>query len=165
MEIREITLADTEKFIELIQKVENSSKFMLMEAGERQTTLEQQRKNLLHIEKQENATIFVAEEGEHLVGYLMAVGGTVKRKRHSAYLVIGVLEAHRGKGIGTALFQTLSEWAHAKGISRLELTVVTENDGGVALYKKCGFEVEGTKRHSLVIDGKFYDEYYMSRLL
>ena len=165
MIIREITIEDAEKFIELIQEVESSSKFMLMEAGERQTTVEQQRKQLVHIEKQENATILVAEEDNRLVGYLMAIGGTVERKKHAAYLVIGLIETHRGKGIGTKLFQTLSEWAAEKNISRLELTVVTENDAGVSLYKKCGFEVEGTKRHSLVIDGTFYDEYYMSRLL
>ncbi|WP_428848894.1 GNAT family N-acetyltransferase [Terribacillus saccharophilus] len=50
-------------------------------------------------------------------------------------------------------------------VSRLELTVITENKAGVALYKKSGFDIEGTKRNSLIINGKTYDEYCMSKLL
>jgi len=45
------------------------------------------------------------------------------------------------------------------------LTVVTQNKAGLSLYKKMGFEIEGTKRDSLFIDGKYVDEYYMSKLL
>ena len=50
-------------------------------------------------------------------------------------------------------------------IHRLELSVVTHNEAGLRLYKKMGFKIEGTKRHSLLIDGEFVDEYYMSKLL
>ncbi|MBT2697229.1 GNAT family N-acetyltransferase [Bacillus sp. ISL-40] len=96
---------------------------------------------------------------------MIAIGGSVKRTKHSAYLVIGILEEYIGQGIGTALFQCLEEWAINHNISRLELTVVTQNDSGVALYKKSGFEIEGTKRNSLMIDGTPFNEYYMSKLL
>lgn len=41
---------------------------------------------------------------------------------------------------------------------------MTQNEAGLPLYKKIGFETEGTKRHSLFIDGMFVDEYYMSKL-
>ena len=47
----------------------------------------------------------------------------------------------------------------------LELTVMTHNTAGIALYKKQGFAIEGTKRHSLLINGQFIDEFYMSKLL
>lgn len=166
MLIREITPQDAQNFISLIKRVEAKSNFMLMEAGERATSFEQQLKQLEEMEQQNNKTVFLAElEQGNLVGYLVAIGGSVKRTRHTAYLVIGIVEAYRGKGIGTALFQRLEEWALKQRISRLELTVVTQNNEGIALYKKSGFEVEGTKRNSLLIDGTFYDEYYMSKLL
>lgn len=100
-----------------------------------------------------------------MVGYLIAIGGRVKRTKHSAYLVIGILEEYRGRGIGTSLFQRLEEWAINSNISRLELTVVTQNEAGIALYKKSGFEIEGIKRKSLMIDDEFYNEYFMSKLL
>lgn len=165
MLIREIRIDDADNFINLVKEVESQSIFMLMEPGERKTTSEQQQKHLERIEQQNNSTIFLAEIKGELLGYLIVMGGSPKRTRHSAYIVIGILEDYRGKGIGTELFNKVTKWASKHNISRLELTAVTENKAGLALYKKNGFEIEGTKRNSLVIDGKPFDEYYMSKLL
>ncbi|WP_369596733.1 GNAT family N-acetyltransferase [Tuberibacillus sp. Marseille-P3662] len=166
MLIREIRPEDAENFVCLIKQVETQANFMLMESGERKTSIEQQRQQLERMEQQSHSTIFVAEQEEgKLVGYLVVIGGSVKRTKHSAYLVIGILEEYRGRGIGTKLFQRVEDWAINHNISRLELTVVTQNEAGVALYKKTGFEIEGMKRHSLVIDGAFFNEYLMSKLL
>ena len=38
-------------------------------------------------------------------------------------------------------------------------------DAGIALYKKSGFEIEGIKRHSLIIGDKCMNEYYMSKII
>ncbi len=95
----------------------------------------------------------------------MAVGGNAKRNKHSAYIVMGILGEYRGKGIGAMLFKKLEQWAFNHNIHRLELTVVTRNKAAISLYKKVGFEIEGTKRHSLFIDSEFVDEYNMSKLL
>lgn len=165
MLIREINVDDAEKFTMLMREVEANSDFMLMEPGERLTTPLQQEKALQRITQNSNSTIFVAEEENKLLGYLIVIGGDVKRKKHSAYVVIGILKAYRGKGVGTALFQNLDSWARNHKIMRLELTTVTQNQAGVALYRKSGFEIEGTKRKSLIIDEKPYDEYYMAKLL
>jgi len=165
MFIREIRLDDAESLIKLIKEVERNSDFMLMGAGERKTTAEQQRKQIKSIQEQHNSTIFVAEKEGELVGYLIAIGGSAERKQHVAYLVIGILDEHRGKGIGTGLFQNVIDWAEKQSLSRLELTVVTQNEAGVALYKKNDFDIEGIKRNSLVINGEFFDEYYMAKLL
>lgn len=166
MIIREIMASDAEKFAKLTPQVEASSEYMLWEAGERNVQVEQQLKMIKRIEQKENSTILVAEKDNNkLVGFLMAVGGNAKRNKHSAYIVIGILKDYRGKGIGTNLFEGLKKWAFNHNIHRLELTVVTRNKAGLSLYKKMGFEIEGTKRHSLFIDGEFVDEYDMSKLL
>ena len=165
MLIREINLEDAKRFNNLIKTVEAEATYMMMDAGERETTPEQQKEQIKRICHQNNSTILVAENAGDLVGYLLAIGGDTKRTKHSAYIVIGLLKRYRGKGIGTALFQKLEEWAKRSRISRLELTVVTKNEAGVALYKKSGFEIEGIKRNSLLIDGTLFDEYYMSKLL
>lgn len=165
MIIRPVKMDEAENLINLIREVESTSDFMLMEPGERKTTPEQQVKVLERIEKQTNSTILVAEENGTFVGYMMLMGGTVKKNRHNAYIVIGILETYRGKGVGTALFEDADKWALENNISRLELTTIIENEAGVALYKKRGFEIEGVKRNSLLIKGKYVDEYYMSKLL
>jgi RimJ/RimL family protein N-acetyltransferase len=164
MLIREIKTDDAENLIELIKQVEAQSNFMLMEAGERKTTPEQQRKHIEDLTYQDNSTIIVAEKNGNLVGYLFVIGGRAKKVKHTAYIAVGVSEQYSGQGIGTVLFQYVEKWALCHSISRLELTVVTQNQAGVALYIKSGFEIEGTKRNALMMDGIFFDEYYMSKL-
>lgn len=120
MLIRKIKPEDADNLICLIKQVESEANFMLMEAGERKTTPEQQRKQLERIEQQSNSTVFVVQQEQgKLVGYLIAIGGSVRRTKHSVYLVIGILEEYSGRGVGTSLFQRLEEWAINTNISRL----------------------------------------------
>jgi RimJ/RimL family protein N-acetyltransferase len=165
MLIREIKPADAGSFINLIKRVENESEFMLLEPGERKMLEEEQKKRIEVIRKSHNSTILIAEDNKKLIGYLIVMGGNAKRNKHSVYLVVGVLAEFRGCGIGTKLFEQLEMWAKEHNVHRLELTVVIQNQAGLQLYKKMRFEIEGTKRQSLHIDGKFVDEYYMSKLL
>lgn len=165
MGIRRIRECDAEKFTVLSRKVESSSNFMLWEEGERNITPEEQRERINILDKSKNSAILVAEYGDELVGFIVAIGGSARRNKHSVYLVIGVLEDYRGQGIGTKLFEEAEKWAMIHKIHRLELTAATRNNAGLSLYKKMGFEIEGTKRHSLFIDGNFVDEYYMAKLL
>ncbi|MED1205718.1 GNAT family N-acetyltransferase [Heyndrickxia acidicola] len=166
MFIRELTPEDAAGFAEVMKKVESTSDFMMMEPGERTVTPEKQRALLEAMAIQHNSAIFGAEnEDGEIIGYLIAKGGNVRKKKHEAYIIIGILEEYRGCGAGTKLFHHLEQWAMEHHISRLELTVVTENQAGVALYKKMGFELEGEKRHSLFSGGRFFNEYYYAKLL
>jgi RimJ/RimL family protein N-acetyltransferase len=165
MVIREINVEDAEQLTSLIHQVEAESDYMMMEAGERQSTPEKQRQRIQSMEKSENSTILVAEDDGKLVGYMFVIGGTARRTRHSAYLVVGILAEYRGQGVGTKLFEKLDVWAAQQQIHRLELTVVTRNKAALALYKKMGFAVEGTKRDSLLINGEYADEFYMAKLV
>ncbi|MGZ9818198.1 N-acetyltransferase family protein [Peribacillus simplex] len=165
MLIREIKPEDAESFDLLMKQVETEADFMLMEPGERKSSPEQQRKWLERVDKEINSTVLVAEQGGQLVGYLAVIGGDTRRTKHSAYLVIGILKEYTGRGIGTNLFQRLEEWAITHNILRLELTVVIQNEAGVSLYKKMGFEIEGIKRNSLMINDTLFNQYFMSKLL
>jgi RimJ/RimL family protein N-acetyltransferase len=165
MIIRTIRESDAEQFLSLCNKLATETQYMMLEPGERTTTPEEQRAQIEQLLQHMNQTVFVAENDEQLVGYLAAIGGEFKRNRQCAHIIIGILQAFTGQGIGTKLFQSLEEWAHQQHMHRLELTVMAHNKAGVALYKKQGFEIEGTKRHSLLVNGHFVDEYYMAKLL
>ncbi len=165
MIIRTILISDAEQFLNLCKKLDTETQFMMLEPGERTTTVEEQQAQIARLLMLENQTIFVAEYNGQLVGYLAALGGEFQRNRHSVYIIIGILQAFTGQGIGTQLFRTLEEWAQLQRIHRLELTVMVHNEAGLALYKKQGFEIEGTKRDSLLVNGKYVDEYYMAKLL
>lgn len=49
-------------------------------------------------------------------------------------------------------------------LGRLELDVFCDNEPGVRLYRKFGFETEGTLRRLAFRDGRFVDGFLMARL-
>jgi RimJ/RimL family protein N-acetyltransferase len=163
--IREISASDAAAFLMLNKELDRETAYMLYEENERATTLEQQKKMITTFLKMPNSTILVAEQDGQLVGHLSVIGGSVNRKKHSAYLAIGVLRSYGNQGIGTSLFEKMENWAARSGIKRVELTVMTHNEPAISLYKKMGFKIEGEKVCSLVVDGKSVDEYYMGKIL
>ncbi len=165
MLIRTIRPDDADQFVHLQLQLDNETQFMMYEPGERIITVEGQRKQIERILSQDNQTILVAEREGQLVGYLSATGGRYKRSRHSAYIVVGILQAFTRQGIGTQLFMAMEEWASQHHLHRLELTVMTHNQAGLALYKKQSFEIEGVKKHTIFMNGQYVDEYTMAKLL
>ena len=127
--------------------------------------LDSQRLRIEQMLAQANSTILVAEHDERLIGFIEAIGGPFQRTHHCAHIVIGILQRYTGKGIGTQLFIALEAWARRQGLHRLELTVMEQNQAGLALYKKRGFVIEGRLRDSVYVDGKYVDMYSMAKLL
>lgn len=163
--IRPATVEDAEVFLNLRAQVDRETKFMMLEPGERQTTIDQERDRLATMLKSDNKQTFLAEDAGQLVGWLWANGGDYRRNHHSVHIVIGVLAAYTNQGIGTRLFQACETWARERGLHRLELTVMTHNHPGLALYKKMGFQIEGTAADALCVDGEYVDLHTMSKLL
>jgi RimJ/RimL family protein N-acetyltransferase len=163
--IRAISEDDARRFLDLCTALDDESTLMMYERGERPTEIYAQRDAIRAVLASENSTIIVADADGVLAGYVGAVGGEFNRTRHSAYVVAGVRAAYGGQGIGTALFVALDAWARQHDILRLELTVQSRNAAAIGLYRKMGYEIEGTKRRSLVIDGVCVDELYMAKLL
>ncbi|MFD1361221.1 GNAT family N-acetyltransferase [Lentibacillus salinarum] len=164
MIIRPIDVSDAEAFLELNKRIDESG-FMLHEPGERKTTVEQQKQAIERASSEERSAFFVAESDYQLAGFIAAFGGKMKRNQHSAYLALGVHDAFHGQGMATKLITKVYEWAEAISISRLELTVIKDNVKALKLYQKMGFQIEGEKVHSLMIDGKPVNEYYMYKLV
>ncbi|PEC86208.1 GNAT family N-acetyltransferase [Bacillus cereus] len=163
--IREIQIEDAASFLQLSKQLDEETKFMLYEPGERKFTVKQQEQMIHRFIENEYATILVAVEEERIVGFILVNGNNIQRKRHVAGIVIGILQEYSGRGIGTRLFKEAEKWARLHDVWRLELTVMAHNTRAQALYKKAGFEKEGIKRAALIIDGENIDEYEMAKLL
>ena len=144
--------------------LDNETNFMLFEPGERRTTAESQEKAIESFLTSSSKVMFVAESGEQLMGFVVGIGNTLNRNKHSMYCVIGIRKQAGGKGLGSRLMFELETWARAHSFTRLELTVMAHNEPAKRLYLAQGFEIEGTKRNSLRVDGEYVDELYMSKL-
>jgi RimJ/RimL family protein N-acetyltransferase len=163
--VRTIRERDAAPFLALSTRLDEETDFRLLEAGERRTTVEEQRETIRRVRSTENQTILVAEADGRLVGFIASIGGKYRRNVHSAYVVVAVLQAFSGQGIGTKLFEELETWAVEHGIHRLELTVMVHNERAIGLYEKVGFQREGRKRDALWVRGEYVHEYLMAKLL
>ncbi len=164
-EIRAIQEKDAEAFLALCKQLDEETHFMMLEHGERTTTIEQQRDRIRCVLERDNQIILVAEDAGSLVGYIAGMGGEYRRNAKTVHIVIGILQSYTGQGLGKRFFQALEEWALRRNLHRLELTVMKHNQRGIALYQRMGFEVEGVKRDDLLVDGGYIDQYMMAKLL
>lgn len=163
--VREITLQDAAAFQELCLALDQETDFMMLEPGERPADLSWQESRIQRWLAEANETVLVCAQGSELAGFVGVVGGGYRRNRHSAYLVIGVRQKYAGRGFGAQLLSAAEDWARRQGLHRLELTVMTHNQRAVALYRKMGFEIEGVRQDALRVNGRYVDEYAMSKLL
>ena len=159
--IRNIREDDEEKFLSMLIQLDNETKFMLYELGERKRDINKIRSRIK--DAHQSSFLYIVEDNGKLVGFLSAKRGQVNRIKHSAYIVIGIIKNYTGKGIGRRLFNELDNWATNNGVTRLELTVMRHNERAISLYKKMGYKVEGVKEKSVVVDGDYIDEYYMAK--
>jgi putative acetyltransferase len=108
--------------------------------------------------------VLVAIVNGKVVGKLSLHVGT-GRRAHSAYIGMMVHADFQGQGVGTALMEAAIDLAENwLNISRIELTVFPDNTPALALYKRFGFEIEGTLRQYVFRKGQFIDTYLMARL-
>jgi RimJ/RimL family protein N-acetyltransferase len=157
---------DAAGLLALKKQLDRETSFMLLEPDERTEDTADIAADLSTVAGAANCTVVVAAEtAGRLVGYAEARGGGFRRNRITAHVVIGVLAAARGQGVGSGLLQELEMWAPAHGIHRLELTVMAHNHRARRLYERMGFAVEGQRRECLLVDGRLVDELYMAKLL
>jgi L-phenylalanine/L-methionine N-acetyltransferase len=108
----------------------------------------------------------VATVAGEVVGNLGLTRFTRPRRAHVGEIGMGVRDDWQGKGVGSALMQAALDLAdNWLGLRRLELSVYTDNARAVALYRRFGFEVEGTHRADALRDGDYVDSFSMARLI
>ncbi len=165
MNIREIHIDDAAALHELNLCLDVESAFMMLEPGERTTSVEQTRDRIAGWQSADNQVMFVLASEEALAGYIVCMGGPYKRNRQTASIVMGLRAAYCRQGHGTRLMHTAEAWAREHAIHRLQLTVMAHNEAAIGLYRKCGFDVEGVLRDRLRVAGAFVDELAMAKIL
>jgi putative acetyltransferase len=107
----------------------------------------------------------VAEVDGRVVGNLGLTPEGPDRRRHVGSIGMAVHDDFQGQGVGTALMEAVIDLAERwMGLTRIELTVYTDNEPAVALYKKFGFEIEGRAPRYALRDGEYADAYFMARV-
>lgn len=164
---KELEPEDIDGLWGFLNRLDSETNYMMYEPGEREQHMTRAgfERYLQACVIQGEDCVYLAVDNGEIVGYIHAERGRMNRIHHTAYIVVGILESHRGQGIGTALFAYLDQWAKENQISRLELTVECPNQVAKRLYEKSGFAVEGIRKNAMCVDGQLVDEYYMAKIL
>jgi len=117
-------------------------------------------------EPPEGDYMLVATVDGEVVGHAgLHRAGHSPRRAHAMTLGIVIRQDWQGKGVGRTLMQALVELADGwLPVTRIELTVFVDNERAIALYRRFGFEIEGTHKSYALRDGRYVDTYAMARV-
>lgn len=149
------TVEEVEESLAVISEVAKEGVY-LMEDGVDQRRVEWTKKQM---ENNDDTVLFiVARMDGKIVGNLDMVryGGSPKTA-HVRYLDMAILDGYRSIGVGSALMVYGVKWADGKGVEKILLEVFSTNTRAINLYKKFGFEIEGTNRGAVKLLGKRAD--------
>jgi L-phenylalanine/L-methionine N-acetyltransferase len=104
-------------------------------------------------------------EGQSVGMLVLEPASPSLRRRHAGTFGMAVHDDWQSKGVGTALLKAAIDIAdNWLNLSRLELAVYADNEPGLRLYKRFGFEIEGTHKKYAFRDGEFVDAIAMARV-
>ena len=160
-EVRRARAADAAALVALAEAVGSEPEGWLVTDGSWRSVGEE-RRYLRSIARYPHAAVFVAEEGELIVGRLSLARDPHPASAHVADLGLMVAASHRRRGIGRALLGASAEWARQSGVRKLELHVLPHNTAAIALYEAFGFRREGVRQGQYHRNGRDLDAVLMA---
>jgi RimJ/RimL family protein N-acetyltransferase len=153
--VREATLADVDRLLDLLVAVAEEGRWIGTEAP---VDLERRRRRMVADVEGADAIVLVAEAGGELVGQL----GLYLARYGVADLGMLVAAGWRGRGVGAALLREAIDRAGKAGMHKLALQVWPHNTAALALYERFGFQREGyLRRHYRRRSGELWDAIIM----
>ena len=110
--------------------------------------------------------ILVAKYGKRIIGHCMLDVYKHSTGKGISFLIINVHQDFQNKGLGTAMIETIIDWAKSKGMHRIELSVAAEHKMAIRVYEKVWFRIEGIQKEAYYgKDEKYHDKVIMGLLL
>jgi len=161
--IREAEPDDAEDLLNCIKIYIPQSDYVPKLEEEIKATVDQERDLIQSFLNYDNSILLVAESDGRIIGNIDLMGSRRKIMEHTAVIGMGMIEEWRNSGLGTALLGSLIDWAKVNPILELIwLQVYAENQLGLGLYKKMGFEDNGVIENFFKWEGKYSHQITMS---
>lgn len=161
VELRSLTEPDADEALAYIRALTRQSMRNLANPPEHfdAMTVEAERAFIGLYAEHPRALLLGAFDGARMVGNASLEPSPGTFAAHAATLGLGVLESHRGLGLGRALSTTLLAEGAALGIDNVLLRVRTFNAPAIALYASLGFRLVGTLRDAAKLPDGYADEH------
>jgi ribosomal protein S18 acetylase RimI-like enzyme len=159
--VRQITEADIPGFHAALDAVARESRFL---RGNQAPAFDDVASFVRgNIQNRNPQFVAVTEVGD-VVGWCDIVRARGDHERHQGELGMGVIAEWRGAGVGKHLLAETVANADAEKFLRIELSVHSDNQRAISLYRGFGFEEEGRKRKARLKSSGPVDVLLMARL-
>ena len=150
---RDARVDDAEQIVAFYNEVGGETSYLSFEADEYPMTVSEQKDEIRSLEGNKTNRMLLAMDGDEIAGI-----ATI----HSSHKI----KARQKQGIGSELIRILIDWCKGNGVTtRISLDTRADNIPAVALYMKFGFEIEGCRRNSTLLNGMYYDLYVMGMMI
>jgi RimJ/RimL family protein N-acetyltransferase len=164
--IREAQVEDAGALLDYVECISGESDFLSFGPGEFELSQAEEEDVLHTFRHAENQLYLVGLVDGVFVSALTFAAAPRTRVRHSGEMGLSVLKEYWGLGIGSLMIDTFLGWARGTGIvTKVNLRVRSDNARAIRLYERKGFLVEGTLRNEILLDGTYYDQYWMGLVL
>jgi len=160
--IRQAEKEDARELIDFYNVVGGETDFLSFGKDEFMADLDAEVKYIENIKNEDNSNFIIATINEKIIGAASITSIQKRKMKHVGTLGIVIKEEYCGLGIGGILIDNLVNWSKQNGITKkISLLTRCDNYNAIELYKKKGFEIEGTLRRDNYENGKYYDTYTM----
>ena len=159
--VRRASPYDANALVELAESVGREEGRWILGTGPWRAVADE-RRYLRTIQRYPDAAVFVAEDGDCIVGRLSLSRDPHPASRHVADLGLMVAATHRRQGVGTALLREAVAWSRESRIRKLELHVFPWNEPALGLYESFGFVREGYRKRQYERGGELVDAILMA---
>ena len=138
--LRNATEKDAQEVINLYNSTHSETDYLLVYPDERTTDAKYEAFYIKNKLNSPNEAYILAVVDGHIVGEVQfTVVANCFKARHRADLSLTVLKSYWGLGIGSELLKACIDCARKAKYTQLELSVISDNQAAISLYKKFGF--------------------------
>lgn len=159
--IREARKEDAEKVLEYTKIVGGQTNNLTFGSEGLNLTVDEEENILENIYNSDKSIFLLTCLNDEIIGLGNISAKTRNRMNHKAVLGISIKKVFWRQGIAQELMAKLIEFSNESGLEIIELTVRSDNERAINLYKKFDFIKTGIIPQDMKIDGEYFDTDYM----
>ena len=164
--IEKAKVSDAGEVLEYLKKVGGESDNLTFGAEGLPFDVKSEEKYIESLENSTTSAMFFAKCDGRIIGDASFSSVNRERIKHRGELGISVLKDYWGQGVGSRLMEAVIDFAeNVAECEIIHLSVRSDNDRAINLYKKYGFEKIGQFNGYIKIDGEYINCDFMNLYL
>ena len=159
--ISKANIVDAEDIVHFLNMAGGESDFLTFGLNDFPVSIAEEKEIITECNLQEQCLMLVGKINGEIISQLFLERSNNLRLSHIGTLGITVAKKYWRRSIGKKMILAAIDWAKLSHLTKLQLYVRTDNVGAIDLYKKLGFDIEGTITRAVKIENKYFDNYLM----